>query len=395
MGQKFLEVKSTKTLLLSAYQEHRSKYKEVRVIAVVLREEKAAYRCLLCCQDHLHQSLGYQRIHDDHFGFPYGAADIMCPVPSGCDTVSHIAVISHTAKETGVKEFLEVKNQKAKSDSFQFNFTVCFSTMFDFTNLLQLVQSVEMLQLLGVNRIVIYKTSHSPEIKHLLDYYTQKGVVEVIPWLMTKYLNVSRSWRPDLSPGDIQYFGQIPALNDCVYRYMYESRYVALHDVDELILPQSVNSWSELLPQLEEKYGKDKCYLFENHVFPNNILLPSPTSQTLPPQSRWNKVPGLNILAYLYRETYVQQSNRKFIVNPRVVFETSVHSLLRPWGIWKKVDKGIARMYHTRSSTQPHLVDTPGQLIYDARLLSYSSNLTSAVNTVLRESGLLPEGSII
>jgi len=30
-----------------------------------------------------------------------------------------------------------VKNQKAQRDSFPFNFTVCLSTMFDFTNVLQ------------------------------------------------------------------------------------------------------------------------------------------------------------------------------------------------------------------------------------------------------------------
>ncbi|MGL4849430.1 MAG: glycosyltransferase family 92 protein [Clostridium sp.] len=63
----------------------------------------------------------------------------------------------------------------------------------------------------------------------------------MIPWSMSRFLRVSRSWKPDVSPGDIHYYGQIPALNDCIYRYMYQSRYVALHDTDELILPQSVN----------------------------------------------------------------------------------------------------------------------------------------------------------
>jgi len=42
---------------------------------------------------------------------------------------------------------------------------------------LQLVQSLEMLQLLGVNRVVIYKTSCSPETQRVLDYYTNKGWV--------------------------------------------------------------------------------------------------------------------------------------------------------------------------------------------------------------------------
>lgn len=66
------------------------------------------------------------------------------------------------------------------------------------------------------------------------------GLVEVIPWSLSTYVNVSRGWLPEHGPGELHYFGQIPALNDCLYRYMYQSRYVALHDIDELILPQQV-----------------------------------------------------------------------------------------------------------------------------------------------------------
>ncbi|MEQ2169972.1 hypothetical protein GOODEAATRI_030423 [Goodea atripinnis] len=138
-------------------------------------------------------------------------------------------------------EFLEIKNQKALDSSFPHNFTCCFSAMYNFTNVLQLVQNLEMLQLLGVNRVVVYKTNCSADTQRVLEYYSGKGFVEVIPWSLAKYLKVSRKAKPEQDPGDLHYFGQLPALNDCLYRYMYQSKYVALHDLDELILPQSVN----------------------------------------------------------------------------------------------------------------------------------------------------------
>lgn len=72
-------------------------------------------------------------------------------------------------------------------------------------------------------------------------FFISSGLVEVIPWTVSRFVNVSRGWQPEQSPGDLHYFGQIAALNDCLYRYMYQSRYVALQDIDELILPQSVN----------------------------------------------------------------------------------------------------------------------------------------------------------
>ncbi|XP_029923324.1 uncharacterized protein LOC115370441 [Myripristis murdjan] len=243
-------VNGTHTLLVSAYLEHRTGKREVRVIAVVLRSERVAYRCHLCCEGHnistpLHISEGHASIHWDHFGFRYGTADIMCPIPPACETPSHVTVTSAVAAASEGKDpplFLEVLNQEERKDSFPHNFTLCMSTMFDFTNLLQLVQSMEMLQLLGVSRVVIYKTSCDADTQRLLDYYTDKGFIEVIPWSMSNHLKVSKSWKPEIAPGDLHYYGQLPALNDCVYRYMYQSRYVAMHDVDELILPQSVDS---------------------------------------------------------------------------------------------------------------------------------------------------------
>ncbi|KAM3615472.1 uncharacterized protein V6R79_002812 [Siganus canaliculatus] len=388
-----VEVNQTKTLLIASYQEHRTKEKEVRVLAVALRRESVSYRCLLCCQNQLHTSTGVSYIHKDHFDFAYGTADIMCPIPPGCESPSHVAVISekgNNAPENLTQTFLEVKNQEQKKDSFQYHFTTCISTMFNFTNVLQLVQSLEALQLLGVDRVVIYQTNNSPETQRVLDYYTHKGLVEVIPWSLSRFLKLSRGFLPEHDPGDIHYFGQIPALNDCLYRYMYQTKYMALHDIDELILPQSVNSWSELLPLLEKKYGADKCYMFENNVFPNTVHRPPPGAVVESPQS-WQFVPGMNILSHLYHEPIISDthySNFKILVNPRAVFSPSVHGLLSSQNGCSWVDRNVARMYHTRGPRQPKL--TPDKLIYDGRLLHYSVRFTPTVTTVLMESGLLP-----
>ncbi|XP_053176265.1 uncharacterized protein LOC128359976 [Scomber japonicus] len=384
----FMAVNGTKTLLLSAYMEHR-KQRQVRVISVVLRSEDQNYHCSMCCNEKLYFSKGVGDIHSDHFDFSYGTADIMCPLPEGCETPSHIAVTDNAPRSDLHKPvYLEVKNQNHKSDALPYNFTVCISTMFNFTNVLQLVQSLEMMQLLGVDRVAIYKSDCSPETQRVLDYYTKKGLVEVIPWTISNHLKPSRGWLPMHGPGDIHYLGQIPALTDCVYRYMYQSRYVSLQDTDELILPQSVNSWSDLLPQLEKKYGVDKCYMFENNVFPNNVTLPLPASQKQQIESPgWKNVPGVNILAHLHHEPIIKEthySNFKLIVNPRAVFRPTVHGLLKSEKGCAWVDRNIARMYHTRAAKQKL---KPDQLIYDGRLLKYSDRLLSAVNTVLKETG--------
>uniref|UniRef100_A0A3Q3W917 Glycosyltransferase family 92 protein n=1 Tax=Mola mola TaxID=94237 RepID=A0A3Q3W917_MOLML len=325
--------------------------------------EKVDYHCLICCEDQLHISKGVNNILSTHYYFAYGPAHIMCPLPLGCDTPSHITLMSAGANftEDELDKFLEVKNQEVKKDNFPYNFTVCISVMFEFKNVLQLVQSLEMLQLLGVNRVAVYLTNSSRETQHILDYYTHKGLLEVIPWSIPRLLKVSRSWLPSLSPGDIHYFGQMPALNDCIYRYMYQTRYLALHDVDELILPQSLSfnlslpSWTELLPVLEKQHGADQCYSFENNVFPINVILPPPGSQSLAPESLWfpgsQYVPGVNILAHLYQEPIIESTRswkRKLILNPRGVISPDVHGLAEAQISCFWVDRNVARMYHTR-----------------------------------------------
>ncbi|XP_008424927.1 uncharacterized protein LOC103475237 isoform X1 [Poecilia reticulata] len=390
-----LRINGSRTLLTSAYLEHRTKRKEVRVIAIMLRSERVKLLCHLHCHHQLHVSSAAVRIHGDHFRFRFGTADILCPVPSGCETPAYVAVTAAASKNKEIDhlEFLEVGNQ-VEQTSFPYNFTCCFSAMYDFTNVLQLVQSLEMLQLLGVSRVVVYKTNCSADVQRVLDHYSEKGLVEVIPWSLSKYLNVSRKASPQQSPGDLHYFGQIPALNDCLYRSMYRSRYVALHDPDELILPQTVDSWTELLPLLKKKYGADRCYSFENNWIPMEFELPPPKPSALPAVDQWQNVSGVNILAHLYREPFIpsrRKHNAKILVNPRAVFATSVHRVLQPPKSCIWVDRKLARMYHIKPRGPPKHEEK--QLIYEGRLLGYSGHLIPAVNAVLKQTGLLPESA--
>ncbi|XP_032400722.1 uncharacterized protein LOC116707479 isoform X1 [Xiphophorus hellerii] len=388
-------VGGSKALLVSAFLEHRTKPKKVLVVAIMFRQEKVSLQCRLLCSEQRHVSRASVDIHWDHFGFPYGTADVSCPLPPACQAPTHVAVTSAAARnrDKADLEFLEVQNQK-ELNVFPYNFTSCFSTMYNYTNILQLVQTVEMLQLLGVNRIVIYKTNCSVETQRVLDYYTDKGLVEVVPWSLSEYLKVSRRAKPDQDPGDIHYFGQIPALNDCLYRSMYRSKYVALHDPDELILPQTVDSWSELLPLLEKRHGADRCFYFKNNWFPTEFTLPPPPPNVLPARGLWRNVSGANVLTHLYSEPVKPKrafNNFKTITNPRSVFVVTVHGVLRSQKSCAWVDRTVARMYHTKVRGQTGL--KAQQLIYDGRLLSYSGRLTSAVSAVLRETRLLPEGA--
>lgn len=119
----------------------------------------------------------------------------------------------------------------------------------------------------------------------------------------------------------------------------------------------SLNSWVKLLPLLEKKFGADKCYMFENNVFPREVVLSPPKPQTLPLQEQWKNVSGVNILAHLYKEPIaanLKWMKFKVIVNPRAVFGLTVHGVLSSQRGCAWVNKDIARMYHTRWNNDSH-----------------------------------------
>lgn len=75
---------------------------QVRIITIKPRKEKASYLCHLRCQEKLNVTRAKCKIHPDHFHFHYGTADIMCPLPSGCSTPSHVAVTSVDGRSEGI-----------------------------------------------------------------------------------------------------------------------------------------------------------------------------------------------------------------------------------------------------------------------------------------------------
>lgn len=119
-------------------------------------------------------------------------------------------------------------------------------------------------------------------------------------------------------------------------------------------LPFFVPSWPEMLPLLEKSHGADQCYSFENNLFPINVILGPPKSETLHPDSIWRPssqdVPGVNILAHLYQEPSEKfiHIKRKLIFNPRGVTSPDVHLLAQADITCSFVNRTVGRMYHTR-----------------------------------------------
>ncbi|KAM9370836.1 beta-1,4-galactosyltransferase galt-1-like [Phaethornis superciliosus] len=368
-----------RTFIISPYFDDRES-KVTRVIGIVHHEDVKQLYCWFCCQPSgkIYVSKAKIDVHSDRFDFPYGRADIVCLEPQTCNP-THVSINHSPLGNIDQLPRFEIKNRKA--ENFSVDFTVCISAMFgNYNNVLQFIQSMEMYKILGVQKVVIYKNNCSHLMEKVLKFYVEEGTAEIIPWPINSHLKVSSKWHFSMDAKDIGYYGQITALNDCIYRNMQRSKYVVLTDADEIILPLKHPDWKTMMSSLQSQNPGTGIFLFENHIFPETV------STNMFNISSWNTVPGVNILQHVYREPDRKEvfNPRKMIIDPRKVIQTSVHSVLRAYGKSVNVPMDVALVYHCRVPLQGNLPRE--SLIRDTTLWRYNSSLIPNVNKVLYQT---------
>ncbi|XP_031426774.1 glycosyltransferase family 92 protein F13G3.3-like [Clupea harengus] len=394
-------IPGSRHLMVSAFKDHRLGG-AIRVISIICRQELQPLYCVLCANAKadttakadanaktdgaLSQCTYLQAkvdVHTDDFGFPFVTSDVLCLSPMS----QQFTRVSITTNPYDIHNltFLSIQNQEVK-DSFRYNFTVCISNLFgEYNNALQFAQTMEVYKLTGVQRVVIYNTSCGPDVEKILKYYRKEGILEVVPWPIDKFLTPSTGWKYDLHHGDIHYYGQLTTLNECIYRYMYQSKYLLLNDIDEIIMPYKHANLEKLMGTLQQQHPNAGVFRIENHIFPKTQFDDSGRFR-LP---RWRSVPGVNILEHVYREPerkYVYNPT-KLLIDPRSVEQTSVHSTLKQFGPVLTVPFDVCRIIHVRVPLQGQL--SKDQLFVDKKLWEFEELLIPSIDRALNQSGLL------
>ncbi|KAL0186812.1 hypothetical protein M9458_018482, partial [Cirrhinus mrigala] len=292
--------------MVSAFIDHRL-HGVIRVISIINRSSLQPLYCVYCSTEQVCKIVHTDvQIHNDHFGFPFHVTDVICK-GKHMQNATHV-LISTKDSDSNVTEYLPIKNRVAMN-TFKYDFTVCISNLFgNYNNVLQFAQTMEMYKLLGVQHVVIYKTSCGPDLEKLLKHYETEGMLEIISWPIDQFLNPSSGWNFQEHKGDLHYYGQLVTLNECIYRHMYQSKYVLLNDIDEIIMPYKHDNLPSLMKYLD-------VFLFESHVFPKTQFEESKRFK----RAEWNNIPGVNIMEHIYREPNPKNiyNPTKMIVNPR------------------------------------------------------------------------------
>uniref|UniRef100_A0A672SD61 Glycosyltransferase family 92 protein n=1 Tax=Sinocyclocheilus grahami TaxID=75366 RepID=A0A672SD61_SINGR len=346
-------IKDTEHFMVSVFIDHRLDG-VIRVISTINRNSLQPLYCVHCSAEQVCNTVHTEvQIHDDHFGFPFHVSDVIY---------------------NSATEYLPIKNC-VRMNTFKYNFTVCISNLFgDYNNVL-----------MGVQHVVIYKISCGPDLEKLLKHYETEGILEIVPWPIDQFLNPASGWNFQEHKGDVHYYGQLVTLNECIYRHMYQSKYVLLNDIDEIIMPYKHTSLPSLMEDLQSAYPRISVFLFESHVFPTTQFEESGKFK----RAEWNNIPGVNIMEHIYREPNRKNiyNPTKMIANPRKVQQTSVHTSLQNYGYIHRVAFHVSWMVHVREPVQVNL--TKKQLFVDKRMWDFEQKLIPNVARTLKLSGLL------
>ncbi|KAK0167529.1 hypothetical protein PV327_004916 [Microctonus hyperodae] len=119
----------------------------------------------------------------------------------------------------------------------------------------RLIEWIELLGILGADKIFFYNLQVHPNVTKVLNHYRELNRIDVtpltlpggqpnIPGLQHIYLTKKTNNKRQ---------NELIPYNDCLYKHMYEYEYIALLDIDEVIMPIRDATWSELMRRVLPK----------------------------------------------------------------------------------------------------------------------------------------------
>lgn len=250
-------------------------------------------------------------------------------------------------------------------------YTVCVTPLnMRYNNMYQLVEMIEANRLFGADFFVFYNNNIGSDVNNLLMNYRSESLLQVVRWELPVKVD---TW-PPTSSVDIHYFGQLAALNDCLFRHR-SSEFIVFTDLDELIVPRKHDTWDEMVVTLESNGPNDVftflCTFFRtewpdyDESFDNKIVAQKYRLMTL---LKVNREP--QILS--------AHARSKFIVRPAKITAVGIHN------VWSRldgsreviVDPSVGLLHHYRNWGKPE--DT--QRLSDPYLHKFAQKFTDTVS---------------
>ncbi|XP_022230426.2 uncharacterized protein LOC111079531 isoform X1 [Drosophila obscura] len=345
-------------------------------LPVRLRDSKVS--CIVRFADFSSQEIVAEEagaMHDVHNN-SFAAWSIMCPLhASRLDPMRlpQAVALSYASNRLShlSPSFIQISYPRNMSSLFAKSrpaISVCVGPLQEnYSNVLRLVEFVEMYRLQGAAHFYFYFVDASDEVRRVLAHYQRQGLADVFEWNVQPHLQ------------DLHYAGIVAQFNDCVYRanVVDNYRYAAVVDLDEVLMPLKHNSLADYLRQCDE--GRTAGFVFRNVFFyrkDSNDTFNAPAhvlNRLLYTQSKVRRT--LEIMP-----AYVRS---KLVVNTRSIVEMGNHQVYRsaPGFVDHVVHPTVGLLFHYRDKC----INCKMVLIVDYTARRFGSLLFDRVDTTCLE----------
>lgn len=262
----------------------------------------------------------------------------------------------------------------------------------------RLVEWIELLHALGADKIFFYQLQVHPNISKVLGHYEARGRVHVTPLTLpggqpnvpgfqhlylTKKVNHKRQ-------------NELIPYNDCLYRNLYKYKYIALLDIDEVIMPLRWRTWKELMDAVVAKALAVRnetraSYNVRNVYFLDDLIHEHGWFKTVP---RY-----MHMLQHVYRSKNYTKPNQyvKCFHNPERALTLHNHfplACLSQGCTSYAIDTADAHLQHYRADCVKTLKKTCVEFrqnsVMDTTIWRYKRDLVSKVSNTLSTLGFFP-----
>ena len=375
--QTWQEVTGRRVLVYSAYLDRREEIGGP-LVRVIASGWQAAYNdvgdvyCNLWYEDFEPAVCGHRARYDliypsTKFPEMWVSHFILCRLPAavdGSDAAPYALSVSAEPCGNASNHLLVLNRERQpESDSFALCLPALYGRFDDWTSIIELI---EIHKLLGVDEITFYNYSASRPIGDVLRSYLGDPLenVRVVQWHY---------------PGELltNYFEQHAALNDCLYRSSRRHRYVAIGDIDEVIVPRRNDVMHRMMAELAR--GDVGAYLFQHAYFRRNTTDTTAKPYLTTQQSLWRTdvvtPPGKIRCKSLYLAEKALKANIHYPYQ------------LVPGAREHIVDPDVGMLHHYRKDPMESFAKNPNdyRFIEDRYMRKFNEKLTEAVSRRIDE----------
>ncbi|XP_046375756.1 uncharacterized protein LOC124148619 [Haliotis rufescens] len=247
-----------------------------------------------------------QYMQKPNLGYRYHSGFIKCGFPKdGWPTAVRISGIITTKACNMLRVIYPLKKKR--------QLTRCFSALHsNFSNTLQLIQTLEISLMFGVEHFIVYNYSIHESAMNVLKHYRNLGVLEILPWDVP------------LNRSEIYYFAQLAVIQECMYRNLHVSEFILTGDTDEVYIPKVYANTLDMIVDNLKGRPSCSCLLVRNTFFPVN-LQPHTGNFTLKQEAR-----RLNLTYLLYTSHLIINNpgkRSKVIIKPTGVEIVGTHTV--------------------------------------------------------------------